>query len=353
MVRVTLRQVAEEAGVSVQTVSNVLNNRTQQTWKSTRGRARKIRDIADRLGYRPNAAARAMRNQRSMQIGVLMHNDPMRPLAYLAAFEMVLGINARLEAADYVLSLVRIEDISEGDAPVSRVFHEHLLDGMIVVGGFTQKVHQRVEKLSPQCVWLETNLWRDELCVRRDDRHVGKLVGLNLAKLGYRHAIWLGAHPECNSDHFSIPQRYYALEETCHERHISLRHVEPSQSPDLILTIPGLPSLLRTDTAIVAYNTQDALALSQHAASMGLVAGRDYGLVCCDEEQLFVKAWPGLSPVSNDRFGLGTRAADMMLRALEDSSASNPSQVVRGHWIAGDTAWGPEGFDKGGEVGAA
>lgn len=68
----SLRDIALEAGVSIKTVSNILNGRNKEIWPEAIRRAEKIRNIADRLGYRPNQAARAMRLKRTGQIGVLM-----------------------------------------------------------------------------------------------------------------------------------------------------------------------------------------------------------------------------------------------------------------------------------------
>lgn len=64
----TIREVAREAGVSIQTVSNVLNRR-RGVAADTRQR---VLAVAERLGYRPNAAARSLRSGRSNAVGLLL-----------------------------------------------------------------------------------------------------------------------------------------------------------------------------------------------------------------------------------------------------------------------------------------
>ena len=64
---VTLRDVAERCGVSASTVSRALNDVALIRPE----RARKIREVAQEMGYAPNAVARTLKTSRSMMIGVL------------------------------------------------------------------------------------------------------------------------------------------------------------------------------------------------------------------------------------------------------------------------------------------
>lgn len=66
--RVTIREVAREAGVSVATVSRVLNGTGQASEETTR----RIREVAARLRYSPNEAARALIRSRTHALGVLL-----------------------------------------------------------------------------------------------------------------------------------------------------------------------------------------------------------------------------------------------------------------------------------------
>src|SRR5215813_3658756 len=65
--KLTIKQVAEAAGVSVMTVSRVLNNRPDVS-SATRKR---IQQIIDELGYAPNAMASSLRQGRSNTLGIV------------------------------------------------------------------------------------------------------------------------------------------------------------------------------------------------------------------------------------------------------------------------------------------
>ena len=60
---VTLKEIAALAGVSIYTVSRVLNGKTKEAYKPAIERAEKIRQVARQLGFVPNASARAMQRK--------------------------------------------------------------------------------------------------------------------------------------------------------------------------------------------------------------------------------------------------------------------------------------------------
>jgi len=63
----TIQHIADLAGVSIQTVSRVINNRPDVA-PATR---RRVQEVIDRLGYQPNAIARGLVQQRTHTIGVV------------------------------------------------------------------------------------------------------------------------------------------------------------------------------------------------------------------------------------------------------------------------------------------
>lgn len=69
---VSMKDVAVECGVSIATVSKALNDHSDIS-EETR---RKVKEAANRLGYYPNSAARALKTNRSYNIGVLLNNVP-------------------------------------------------------------------------------------------------------------------------------------------------------------------------------------------------------------------------------------------------------------------------------------
>ena len=69
--RTTIRDIAEAAGVSISLVSFVMNNKGKR-YRISDEMTKRIREMADKLDYQPNNAARSLRSGRSRTIGVVV-----------------------------------------------------------------------------------------------------------------------------------------------------------------------------------------------------------------------------------------------------------------------------------------
>ncbi|MEU4192026.1 LacI family DNA-binding transcriptional regulator [Kribbella sp. NPDC026611] len=122
--RVTIAQVAAEAGVSAMTVSNVVNGRSGAS-EQTR---RRVLKVAERLGYVPNLAGRSLKSGRTGLIGVLTLD-----LTTQYALEIVRGISDELAEAEYeVLISASYQDATREQERVARLV-VGVADGVVLV----------------------------------------------------------------------------------------------------------------------------------------------------------------------------------------------------------------------------
>jgi LacI family transcriptional regulator len=341
---VTLAQLAQEAGVSVGTVSRVLNGKNKETWQSTSKRAEHIRAIARARNYRPHAAARAMRGNKTMTVGVLIRNNPaQRFVASIETQEALLGISEVMEEAGYLVSIIRIEEVAKGLCSESRIFREHVVDGIIVAWGLSQSVEAEVEALVPHCIWMDCNTWRPRRCLRRDERAAGQMAAQALVDLGYRKLIWYAAATSNWDYHYSYTHRLAGVMEVADRLGLQVEVVDRT-SDQLYRTPEVLQRWFRPEVGLITYNSYNARWLSHTAAGMGLCPGYDFGIVSCDDTRDTAVRWPGLSRARYDRLALGRKAAEMMIALLENPQAPCPSQIVASRWLPGNSAWGPRSF---------
>ena len=335
----TLKDVAEQAGVSIDTVSRVLNGKGKGTWPSAMRRAREIREIAERLNYRPNAAARAIRSSKTRVIGALVRNNPRDRHIHPLAYETILGINEGLEAAGYVLSIIRYDAVQFDTEAGSRVFREHMLDGMIALESISQEVLERLEQLVPNCVWANTNVWRPEGCIRRDEVAVGEMVAKAMINLGYRKLVLVGG-TRPSVPHYSHDDRLTGVRKVANEAGVEFKHVEIAWGPKIVADAFPI-DLFDPSVALIAAGTYWAHWLLHTAASIGKAPGYHFGLSCCDESSEINRYWPGLCRTSFDHYQMGMTAAQMMLQRLESPARPAKSIQFGSFWRVGNTAWGP------------
>jgi LacI family transcriptional regulator len=121
--RVTIKQVAREAGVSTQTVSRVINDRPDVA-PETRQR---ILEVIERLGYQPSALARSLIRRRSHTLGVAIAG-----LKFLGPSRTLSGITEQAEAMGYALLLKELLDFDTDEvaSPLSALLSRQV-DGII------------------------------------------------------------------------------------------------------------------------------------------------------------------------------------------------------------------------------
>ena len=134
--RVTLRDIAKDAGVTAATVSDILNER-ERCWASKETKER-VRAVADRLGYRVNRAARLLRTGNSGLMGIII-SDILNPFYVSLAH----SLEVSLEAAGYE---VVIEDCGGDPAREERAIRNLLalsVDGMVCATLFRKRTSPR------------------------------------------------------------------------------------------------------------------------------------------------------------------------------------------------------------------
>jgi len=337
----TLKQISAVTGVSIETVSRVLNGQRKERWPGMKARASEIRRVALDLGYKPNSAARSMRSKKTHQVGVLIRNDDADPMTHLMSFEHILGLNEGLAEANYVLSLLRFGDVRQTIAEQSRALREKLLDAMVVFGGVPVDIVHKLAELFPKCVMMETLLQKKTRCIDRNEFQAGQLAARAVVAGKYRKLIFLN-HP---LDLESGPDLF--------ERHPRLAGVKdvfashPAIQLDVRTWTYGRPNtqtfideLVRTispDVAVLAHQAYQARFLSHALATRGVTAPRDFGLCSCDDGADISLMWPDLSRPSFDRYAMGKLAARMIIQQLEEPETPANSISVDSQWVPGAT----------------
>ena len=168
MPQVTVYEVAENAGVSIATVSRVLNS-PEKVNEATRAR---VLAAIDRLGYVPKAEAAARARKDHGRIGVLA------PFFTLPSFvERLRGVANALDDSPYELAIYNVDSSARRDGYMASLPVTRRLDGLIIMAlPFDQTAAERLFKHQLETVLIEFS--REPFSsIRIDDRAGGRLAG--------------------------------------------------------------------------------------------------------------------------------------------------------------------------------
>src|SRR5262245_66319150 len=124
----TLRDIAEQSGVSITTASRILNHR--ETGIPIREATRqRVQQVAAELGYKPNVLARGLRGSRSSLLGVIARDiaDPFHVL-------VLRGINSAATQRGYRLFLGHVDYQPDMALAYGSMFEQSHADGIILIG---------------------------------------------------------------------------------------------------------------------------------------------------------------------------------------------------------------------------
>jgi LacI family transcriptional regulator len=188
-VRVTLREVAEQAGVSMMTVSNVMNGNRARV---SPGTIEKVQRIAEELGYVPSASARSLATKASRLVGLLVPAADEDSLMISPHTMAIVGmIERELRKYGYHLLLRGVAHPDE----VAEALRSWSLDGAILLGFLDEEVGNLTKKTigAVHVVAIDSySANRLTTGTRSDDFAGARLAAKHLLDLGHRRILFAG-----------------------------------------------------------------------------------------------------------------------------------------------------------------
>ncbi len=121
--RVTLKDIAAEAGVSMMTVSNVLNGRGSVSAKTSR----RITEIARRMNYRPNQVARSLRVEETRTLGVVVSDS-----SQLVLSKVIRAIESEAAQAGYSVIVANTDQSPQREKAAIELLLNKRIDGLLL-----------------------------------------------------------------------------------------------------------------------------------------------------------------------------------------------------------------------------
>lgn len=318
MKSVGIRDVAELAGVSVTTVSHVLND-TPHMRVSEQTRAR-VRQAAKTLGYGPNRAAQALRTNRSGLIGLLSEEIATTP----HAGRIILGAQNTARAHDLTLVIINTESEPSGGSHKDDV--QVLIDRQVEAVLYATMYHREVSlppNLEGVPVVLIDSTDRAGIVPSVVPDEVGGAIAAvtHLVEAGHRRIGFLNNDDDVPATH----ERLVGFKQALREHEIPIDENMIVQAPSE--TLPGYALareiLARPDrpTALFCYNDRMAMGAYRAAAELGLDIPSDLSIVGFDNQELIAaNLFPGLTTVALPHYEMGAWAVEALVRLLRDEA---------------------------------
>jgi len=326
--KVSLKDIAEKAGVSVTTVSIVLNGRAKDM-KISEAMARKILALGEKMNYRPNHFAKGLRTGKTNTIGLIVDDISNYFFGHLANI-----VEEEADKLGYTVMFCSSENNDGKSRHILNMLVDKHMDGYIIAP--TKAMLPELEKLVKEkkpAVLIDRYYQQLDSSYVTIDNVNGSLEAVNyLAKKGYRRIALVTNF----TDQLQMIQRMEGYQQGLKQNHLKL-------DQQIIKKIPfGL-----TDEKVVKEikdfvelneNKMDAIFFtSNNLGVAGLEALRsiekripdDISVICFDDNDLFRLGMPGISVVSQPIKDIAKKAVEILIQQINQRSTTVEHIVLK------------------------
>jgi len=347
-----MKDVAAQLGVSTATVSRALKDDPAISLATRQA----VAEVAQRVQYRPSAAARRLRTKSTSLIGVVMQSVGD---GYIGA--VVLGIQSRARELGYQPLFFATEGQSDLEAQALEVFLSEQVTELITVSpsasvprqAVAEGLHvavinsdeavpaRRIERAATgRTLPAETGRGAEPMIkhIAFDDLGAGRLATTHLIELGHQRFVHLRG-PNVRSSLLRLLGYRQALTEAALWPQPVLTAAEPfMQSREAAVT--GFLEAAKPPLAMVAYDDMSAVAALHAAHRAGWRVPQDLSVIGIDDIQFAAYTNPGLTTVAQPKHRLGALAVD----AVTERDAAEVT-VLDGELVIRESASAPNSGD--------
>jgi LacI family transcriptional regulator len=336
-VTVTIYDVAREAGVSMATVSRVVNN-NPNVKPQTR---KKVYEAIDRLGYRPNAVARGLASKKTTTVGVVIPD-----IANAIYAEVARGIEDIANMYHYNIILSNSDKRKDREIRVINTLLEKQVDGLLFMGGAVTEEHIQAFRTSNVPIVL---------CATTDDNGVIPSVDIDheaaafdavnkLISEGHRSIAMISGPLTDPSNGFARFQGYKrALDQAgipYREDYVRVGNYKYESGIDAMQYFLGLAS---RPTAVFAATDEMAIGAIHCIQDAGLAVPQDLSIISVDNSRNSSMVRPLLTTVAQPMYDIGAVSMRLLTKlmkkeSVEDSKVILPHELIVRRSVAGPSS---------------
>lgn len=309
--KVTIHDVAKQAGVSIKTVSRVVN-REPNVRKST---AERVEEAIRSLGYRPNSSARSLAGSRTFLIGLLYDNPS---ASYVTKVQDGVLETCRREQYDLLIHPCDYQRKDLADEIRDLVVHSRL-DGLILTPpisdlGALESLLAEIRiphiKIAPG----KPPAAHPSVCT--NDRSACAEMVAYLAGLGHRRIAFVTGHP----DHGAVQRRFDGYLDGLQTAGLKFRKELCAQGYNSFESGEAcareLLGMKNRPTAVFSANDDMAAGVMKVAHDMGIDIPGELSVAGFDDIPLAAQIWPALTTIHQPMRGMAEKAAELLIQSL-------------------------------------
>lgn len=322
--KVTIKDVAHHSGVSIATVSQILNGNEDKFSSKT---VEKVLAAKNELGYQADYFARQMITKETKTIGVLVP-DITNPFFNL----LMRGIEEILYQQHFVTILCNADSNQQKEVQYLSELTRRGVDGFIIASSAisTQAIKEDLQQQGRPFIVLDQKKAEDfSDSVRTDDFRGGYLAGTHLFSLGHQQvALVYPENPPAN-----VQERIEGFKSAADAYQIDYNQ---------LLLIPTAFSkqggyqitnqiVASEATAIFALNDELAFGLYRGLEELGKIIPDDYSIIGYDNVDMSEYVKPKLTTIAQPIFELGQEAAKLLLERIQHPEKNQEEKLLPVH----------------------
>jgi len=315
----TIKDVAKKAGVSIASVSFVINN-TKRISPETKNR---ILKAIKSLNYHPSKSAVNLVSGKTGNIGFILTDDHfLRTEPFYTS--IFLGTEFEARNAGYYILLTSINPDFNKNDPLPRFILNNSVDGIIVAGKIPANLIDRISSYNLPTVYIDYIPTKNCCPLVLIDNLQGGLMATNhLIELGHTNIAFIGADIE----HPSLSDRLKGYKQALENAKIQTKNnliVTNSKYPDRVSGYNSIKSLLSKNkniTAVFACNDAMAIGVLNYLNDNGYKVPKDISLIGFDDVEADLMLNPPLTTIRVPKIEMGIEAMKLLVNTLKNKKS--------------------------------
>jgi len=317
----SIKDVAREAGVSIATVSRVLND-IDVVNEDTK---KKVLDAIKKLGYRPNIVARSLKTQRTKTIGILIPD-----ISSQFYPEIVRGAEDVSNIYDYNIILGNSDFDVEKEKEYLRVLKEKMVDGVIYMSSSLQdEILDLINELDLKTILVETKDKEGKLPSVTIDNIDAAYEGTKyLLNKGLKNIAFIGVKKD---EMNAWSDRYVGFEKAMKESGVAINneliHLADLKVSSGYKAAEGYVKLGKKVDGIVCATDELAMGAINGLRDNGISVPEDVSVIGFNNNYVGEIFYPKLTTVGQPSYDMGSVAMRMLIKLL------NKQELEQAHYV--------------------